>query len=141
MDSNGTEIEWLAVDIEDKSITENDIEFVNKKFTWPNTELPRSRGCYNWGPLVDSKRARSVNDPDVCGKTPEIGQYDGKEFVFTKKETDEFDRQLNDGESASGCPICDEKKRLKEYYACSKKFKSMQAKSDTCATIASKLGA
>eukprot|EP01084_Bolivina_argentea_P074004 134263_1 len=132
MDSNGTIIHWSNVDISDTSIDKSKMIFADTQFKYPQFELPRSRGCYNYGPL-DSYTYETVET--VCGKQPQIGHYDGTNWNFTQQETSELDRQLNDGESA--CPVCDTKVIWMEYYACSQRFKSMKAESNRCQQLMS----
>lgn len=135
MDLNGTTIQWQNIDIQGDIITSIDIPFAKKEFKWPQKELPRSRGCYNYGPLIDYQ-LKTIKQ--VCGEEPEMGTYDGITFEFNNTEKQELDRRLIEGESA--CPVCDIKEQHLEYYACVKRYKSMQAEADTCQQIASGVG-
>ena len=111
MDSNGSSIKWTNTDIEGTMMTSSDILWSNKEFKWPKHKLPRSRGCYNYGPL-DSYQLKTVQQ--VCAPIPEFGEYDGINYQFTMNETQELDRRLTDGESV--CPVCDIKEQHMAYY-------------------------
>ena len=130
MDSNGSSIKWTNMDIDGNMRTSTDIFWSGKELKWPKHELPRSRGCYNFGPL-NSYETKTVEQ--VCPIKPEFGIYDGTKYEFTANETQELDRRLNEEESA--CPICDIKEQHLAYYACLKRFESMQAEASRCQQI------
>eukprot|EP01083_Nonionella_stella_P114554 338861_1 len=135
MDLNGTSITWTSFSIQDVPVDKTSILFADTEFKWPRFELPRSRGCYNYGPL-DAYTFETVGR--VCGKKPDFGGYDGQHWNFSEKESAELDRQLNDGESP--CPVCDVKQVWREYYACSQRFKSMKAEANRCQQMLSQSG-
>jgi len=122
MNSNGSVIEWTDMDIyEEKVLPSVSVfdAFKLKTFKWNPHDLPRSRGCHNWGPLSSYSLE---TEERACQPKPEFGQYNGDDntLTFTDNETSILDQRLIDGESP--CPVCEQRSahegiRLSVYYS------------------------
>jgi len=133
MDPNGTIIEWGDVNVQNESLGADPILFKGYEFVWPQSNLPRGRGCHNFGPL-DKENYPLFH---YCGTVPQMGSYDGTNFEFTEAEGAIFDERMANGSSA--CPRCDEKAKWEKYFACSKRYESASAENKRCKDFASKL--
>ena len=136
LDPNGTSIEWTSYDIDDMPSDSTDFKFSNTQFLWPASKLPRTRGCYNWGPLDGFTYDNVVQH---CGHQPDMGTYDGTNYNFTASEQNTLDELLNNG--TSPCPVCDIKEQWRTYYLCAQRFNSMKAEASRCEQITSSLSA